>query len=118
LALGVTTALGAVWYIILIAGIVYTIALVLWNALCCWPCSMRPWACCGLLQWHMIATVWLLQILAVLAFFSLGSAYVGASYATLLSILFGLLGGARCTIPNPYAPTTWPPACCPGSLCP
>lgn len=108
--------------IFIVVGAIATILLVLWIALCCWPCVLPPWRCCVFLQWQFIGVSIVAAILGILQAFPFlgGQGFVVAIYAGYaIALVAGLSAIGSCgSLPNPVDPRTWPPCCCPGSLCP
>ena len=99
-----------------IAYAAYGVFLLLWIGFCCWPCASRFWKCCTLLQWHFIATAWLLQIFAVLALATIINPIVTAAYILFVGTLISaMLAIGKCRVPNPWNPADYPDKKCPGS---
>ena len=102
------------WWGALGVGIAATIALVVWNAACCNPCSLKPWSCCVLLGW-----LWVFNFLASSTLFGLlaagqgGNGFVVAGFAAGTALAGLLLGLGNCPTPNPVFPPSWPPCRCP-----
>jgi len=96
-----------------IAYVAYGVFLAAWIAACCWPCARRFWKCCTLLQWHFIATSWLLQAFAALALASVFNAYVTAAYLVFAgTVLSAMLAIGRCRVPNIWSPRDYPGTKC------
>jgi hypothetical protein len=112
--------------IFIVVGALATIALVLWIALCCWPCAMTFWSCCVFLQWQFImasvavAIMGLIQAVCQWIPAICGNGLILAIYSGYVVLLIAVLSAlASCgRLPNPFDPRTWPPCCCPGSRCP
>jgi hypothetical protein len=112
--------------IFIAVGVLATLALGFWIGLCCWPCALTFWRCCVFLQWQFIAASITASILGILHFLCnyipvlCGNGLVLGLYSGYVVVLFGVLSAtASCgRLPNPFDPRTWPPCCCPGSLCP
>ena len=104
--------------------ILWALAFAVWIAVCCWPCARTFWRCCTLLQWLLLATLWLLQIFAVIAIVAKILSWLGFGFPALnplvpaiytflgLTLLALLLSSARCRFPNPWNPKDWPGSRC------
>jgi len=112
--------------IFIVVGALATILLILWIALCCWPCTLTFWRCCVFWQWQFIAASLVALVLGILQGLCrfvpvlCGQPWVIAIYGGYaLGLIISLSAIGSCgSLPNPVDPRTWPPCCCPGSPCP
>lgn len=101
------------WWGALVSGILATIALAIWIALCCWPCALKFWSCCCFLQWQYIFNFLLTSVLfGLFAFVAPGNMVVLAVFPLATAGFSALLGKAGCTPPTPTMPSTWPSGKC------
>ena len=103
------------WWAGLISAIIATIVLVIWIAVCCWPCAMTFWKCCTLLKWVVMFNDALVVILfAAYALASSGNAVVLLVFGLVSTLVRIIMSASKCGgIPNIFDPTTWPPCKCP-----
>lgn len=111
---GLAYYLGYFWAIYVFAS--YVAALAIWIGICCWPCGLRFWKCCELLQWHFIATGWLIQIFAVLTFVGTTNAFVTAIYVGFGgTVIAGISAIGKCRLPNIWVRDDYPKTKCKGN---
>ena len=103
------------WWGGLISAAVATIVLVIWIAVCCWPCALTFWRCCTLLRWIVMFNDALVVIL--FAFFALASGGIPVVllvFGLVSAVVRMMMSASNCgAIPNIFDPTTWPPCRCP-----
>jgi hypothetical protein len=112
--------------IFIVVGALATIALVVWSLLCCRSCLGKSLSCCVFWQWQFIAASIVISLLGLLgtlcSWFPVlcGNGALIQLYSLYLSGVMAILSGGGCgRLPNPLAPATWPPCCCPGTTpCP
>jgi hypothetical protein len=100
------------WWGALAAGIVATIALVVWIIACCVPCITHFWNCCVFLQWQFIANSLLVTLFGIVGGISGGNGIVTATFGAALVVIGAAMGAAKCSTPNPFYPPSWPPCRC------
>jgi PKD domain len=105
----------SLWWAALICGIIATIILIVWIAVCCWPCALKPWKCCTLLRWLvMFNDVLVITLFALYALGVAGNGYVVAGFGATSTVLRIIMAASNCgAIPNIFDPTTWPSCKCP-----
>ena len=103
------------WWAGIISSAIATIVLIVWNAVCCWPCSLTFWRCCTLLKWVVMFNDALVVVLfALFAIGSSGIPVVLLVFGAISAIIRIAMSASNCgSIPNIFDPSTWPPCRCP-----
>jgi hypothetical protein len=104
------------WYpAAVIAWVIAAFALVIWSAVCCWPCMRRPLTCCTFLKWNVLAHALTLLVFAGIAGGGTGAANPVVWWIVSLGGLLweGLHIAAGCGVmPVELDRRTWPGCTC------